>query len=316
MILQLVVNLIITGLVWQQALAPAWPAGQANGRPAGLTLADQAGLPAGEAGGDALDLRRPIRILDNRSLGVKITAPGAIVMDVKTGEVLFEKNSHQPMPIASLTKLMSALVFLENSPDLNQAVVIQKEDYRPGSTVGLYNGEKVTRRDLFFSSLAASSNNATMALAHSTGLSEADFVKKMNSRAKLLGLKNTHFTEPTGLDSGNVSSAYDIARLASYALLDPNIKEAVTTTDYRFRVSNTGRLQKVGNTNKLLKSFLHITGGKTGFTEAAGYCLVSRVVNDQGDEIMVVVLGSASETSRFQEVKGLAWWTFENYRWE
>ncbi|MFH1225764.1 MAG: D-alanyl-D-alanine carboxypeptidase family protein [bacterium] len=300
MILQLVVNLIITGLVWQQTLVPA-----------GLTLADEV-----QAGGDAPALVRPIRILDNRSLGVKITAPYAIVLDIKSGEVLFEKNIHQPAPIASLTKLMSALIFLEDNPDFNKIITIEAEDYRLGSTIGLFSGEQVTLRDLFYSALAGSSNNAMIALARSTGLSEEKFVEKMNGRAKLLGLNNTNFIEPTGLDSGNISSAYDIVRLANYVLRNPNIRAAVTATDYSFRVSNTGRLQKVNNTNKLLKSFLRITGGKTGFTDAAGYCLASQVANGDGREILVVVLGSTSEEARFQEVKGLAWWTFENYRWE
>ncbi len=300
MILQLVVNLIITSLIWHQALVPT-----------GLNLENSA-----IQGGDAPNFQQPARVLDNRSLGIKITAPAAIVLDIKSGEVLFDKNIHQPMPIASLTKLMSTLVFLENNSDLDQEVIIKKEDWQPGSTVAFYAGDRVTLRDLFYSSLAGSANNAMMALAHASGLSEEEFIKKMNSRAKLLGLKNTQFVEPTGLDAGNVSTAYDIARLASYALRDGNIKQAVTTTDYGFRVRNTGRFQKVSNTNKLLKSFLHITGGKTGFTEAADYCLASRITNDQGGEIMVVVLGSTSEQARFQEVKGLAWWTFENYKWE
>lgn len=298
MILQLFVNLIITGLIWQQALVPAslnWE---------------------NTVGGDAPNISQPVRVLDNRSLGVKVTAPSAIVLDLPSGEILFEKNSHRQQPIASLTKLMSALVFLENSPDFEQEAEITQGDWQPDSTVALYTGDKLSLRDLFYSSLAGSANNATMALMHASSLSEENFVKKMNNRARLLGLKNTYFTEPTGLDSGNVSTAYDIARLAAYALRDGNIKKAVTTTDYSFNIHNTGRFQKVTNTNKLLKSFLNITGGKTGFTDAANYCLASRIVNDRGNEIMVVVLGSASEESRFQEVKGLAWWTFENYQWQ
>ncbi|MFH1173358.1 MAG: D-alanyl-D-alanine carboxypeptidase family protein [bacterium] len=299
MIIQAIVNLIITTLIWNQALVPA-----------GLLL-DKDG-----DNNSNTNIIVPQRTLDNRSLGIKVTAPSAIVMDIKSGEILFEKDIHQPMPIASLTKLMSALVFLEGNPDFNQVFTIKAEDYRPGSTVAFYNGEEVTIRDLFYSALAGSANNAIVSLARSTGKSQEEFVNIMNRQAKILGLKNTAFVEPTGLDAGNVSTAYDVARLTAYALRDERIRQAVTTTDYSFRVINTGRRQQVRNTNRLLDSFLHITGGKTGFTDAADYCLASRVINDQGGEIMVAVLGSASEESRFQEVKGLAWWAFDNYKWE
>lgn len=297
MILETIVNLIITTLIWNQALVPA-----------GLLLENN--------NHDNPNQVLPQRVLDNRSLGIKVTAPSAIIMDIGSGEILYEKDIHRQLPIASLTKLMSALVFLEGNPDFDQVFTIKAEDYRAGSTVAFYNGEEVTIRDLFYSALAGSANNAIVSLARSTGKSEEEFVKIMNRQAKILGLKNTVFVEPTGLDAGNMSTAYDIARLATYALRDERIRAAVTTTDYSFRVINTGRLQNVRNTNRLLGSFLHIIGGKTGFTDAANYCLASRVTNDQGGDIMVVVLGSASEESRFQEVKGLAWWAFENYKWQ
>ena len=253
--------------------------------------------------------------LNNGSLGVKLTAVSAMVVDKKTGSVLWQKNPAEARPLASLTKLLTALVFLDHNPGWETEITIQQSDYREGGRIRIYNGERMYVRDLFNASLVASSNNATAALARSTGLSEEEFAGAMNRKAAELGMSDSEFFEPPGLDPANKSTAVDIIKLAQAALTNPFIIAATSQPDYHFSIINAPRNYTLENTDRLLNSYLKITSGKTGYLDEAGYCLVSSVQGGQGQEVLVVVLGSESEDSRFAEVKALAQWAFDNYRW-
>lgn len=257
----------------------------------------------------------PIR-KNNISLGMEITASSAIIIDKESGLVLWQKNPDAEKPVASITKLLTALVFLDNNPGWETTVKIQKSDYRLGGRSYLYSGEEILVKDLFYTALIASSNEATAALVRSTGLNEDEFVVKMNQKAKSIGMSNSRWVEATGLNPDNVSTATDLGLLIQAAFSQPLIVQATQKEEYQFGVLNAERVYTVKNTDKLLQSYLNILAGKTGYLEEAGYCLVSKIYGPAEQEIYVVVLGSASEASRFQEVKSLAQWSFDNYIWE
>lgn len=263
--------------------------------------------------------RGPQKDETSRSLGIEITARAAIVIDKETGIILFKKNIESKFPIASLTKLMTALVFLDTAPDWNREIKLLKEDEKEGGIFYARAGEIVTIEDLFNMMLVGSVNNAALALARSTGLSQDEFIEKMNQKAITLGLKNTFFVDPAGLEPTNVSTAHDIALLVSSALTDDKIREVTVKKKYVFSPRNIKKTYYVKNTNELLWSFLNeepyeIVGGKTGYLDEAKYCLAAEIENN-GHKIIAVVLGSDTIEDRFQEVKGLTFWTFDNYRW-
>ena len=261
----------------------------------------------------------PRKIENNRSLGIETTARAAVVIDKETGVALFKKNIEEKLPIASLTKLMTALVFLDSEPDWDKEIKLLKEDEEEGGIFYARAGEEVRVEDIFNMMLVGSVNNAAMALARSTEMSQEDFVKKMNEKAQALKLKDTFFADPVGLEPTNVSTSYDVAILLSRALENDKIRETVVKKRYVFSPQNIKKTYYVKNTDELLWGFLNekpyqIIGGKTGYLDEAKYCLAIEVENG-GHKIIVVVLGSNEIKDRFQEVKGLAAWTFENYNW-
>lgn len=249
---------------------------------------------------------------------LNLTASSAAVLLLKNNSFLFEKNSDSPQSIASLTKLMTALVFLENNPGFEKEYTIKREDIVLGGKNNLFTGDTLTLENLFHTSLVASDNVATLALARSTGLSDVDFVKLMNDKALKLGLFKTRFVEPTGLSDRNISTAREVARLAKEALGHPEVKEATIKKDYVF-TTKEGREKKIDSTDYLLYSEvgpeINILGGKTGYTESAGYCFVGKFSDDRQDEIISVVLNSSGKNDRFKETKSLVDWIFTNFRW-
>lgn len=249
----------------------------------------------------------------------KVTFKSAFVMDEDTENPLFAFNENEIRSIGSLTKLMSALVFLDTLPPWDKVVMIEAADGSQGR-FNVAEGEQITIKDLFYVSLISSSNNATMALARSTGLPLEEFVKKMNAKAVDLGLKQTKFVEPTGLDPANQSTAKEIAWLLRFALSEKIIQEAVAKKNYTFRLMPNGPTRNIRSTNVLLSERLpvgavKIIGGKTGYVEEAGYCFAVVLENQEGRQIIAVVLGSDSHYGRFSEARALAEWVFSAYEW-
>ncbi|MDD5567156.1 MAG: serine hydrolase [Patescibacteria group bacterium] len=259
--------------------------------------------------------RSPAPAKISQSLGIETTAHSALVFDPASQSLLFQKNVEEVRPIASLTKLMTALVFLESNPNFGQEAELTAADQVEGGNLELKDGEHLIVGDLFHASLVGSANNATKALARLSGKSEESFIATMNQRAKDLGLSHTKFVDVTGLSSGNVSTALEIAQLANYAFNNSFISEATSLPEYLFEPIGSRRVVTITNTNKLFESFVRMTGSKTGFTNEAGNCLVVRTDDGQGHKVILVVLGSENSESRFQEIKGLITWTFENWRW-
>lgn len=228
-----------------------------------------------------------------------VYARQAIVIDPKTGEVLFEKNASTTVPIASLTKLMTAIVFLQDDPDLSRSVQVTRAELNGAGRTQLRNREMVKLGDLLRMSLMCSDNAATRVLARESGRSREEFLSRMNRKALELGLTQTRFVEFTGLDERNVSTAADVARLLQAAADHDLIREISTTRSYEFR-SKT-RAHFIGNTNRLLYSRYEVLGGKTGFISEAGYCLATWL-RTGGRDMIAVVLGAPTNATRFADV--------------
>jgi len=252
--------------------------------------------------------------IDNDSLGVKLTASSAAVMDKASGLVLWQQQADIVRPIASISKLMAVLVFLEHNPGWDAEVTLEETDFVISSPVKLVAGEKVKVKDLFYSSLIASDNNALLALVRASGKTQAEFVNLMNTKAKNLKLTKTKFFEPTGLSSKNVSTANEVLILAKTAFAVSEISKAASLASYNF-TALSGEKHKVVSTNKLLGSFLHLGPAKTGYIGEAGFCLVAEVANENNQEILAVVLNSDNNDNRFQDLKALAYWIFQNFHW-
>ena len=236
--------------------------------------------------------------------GGVVWARHAIVLDPATDEVLFEKNSATSAPCASLTKLMTTMVFLDQKPDLDRVVEVTNTELSGGGHTQLRRGEKVRLGDLLHMSLMCSDNVATRILARESGLAGGDFIAKMNAQAVDLGLARTRFVEFTGLDERNVSTAADIARLLRAAAANDLIQEITTTRGYDFRSTSArgyARAHHISNTDRLLYGRYEIRGGKTGFIQEAGYCLATWVRTGSRDMI-AVVLGAPTNATRFADV--------------
>ncbi len=256
------------------------------------------------------------------SLGVKVTAESVLVIDREYNKLLYQKNPEQVRSIASLTKLMTALVFLEHNPGWDKIVTIQASDQRAGGIVYLISGEQISVYDIFHAMLIASSNEAAVALARSTGLTTSEFVAAMNQKAQELGMSNSVFADVTGLSQLNQATAVDTMLMLQAALDQPTIYKATNLRAFQVDIVNKGINRKIKSTNLILdrefgsnQDVYQVEAGKTGYLEAAGYCLASQVSNQAGNQILTVVLGSQSLEDRFTDTKSLAYWVFNNYLW-
>lgn len=249
----------------------------------------------------------------------RINHGSAAVMDSQSGKIIFSKDANKQKSIASITKLATALVFLDNNPGWETEYEIKYSDRVNGGKIYLFNGEKVRIKDLFYLSLVGSANTATLALVNSTKLSKEEFVDAMNKKVKGLNLKNTNFVDPAGLSYLNRSTAHEVAKLAKAAFKNENISKAVLSDEYSFTTIG-GRKKTVYNTDSLLKSFpindIMLLGGKTGYTDAAGYCFVGKFENENNQEIFAVILGGENDDYRFQKTKELVEWTYDNFVWK
>lgn len=244
---------------------------------------------------------------------IGLTAASAIVMDVNSNKVLYEKNINEQLPIASITKIMTAVVTIEEIEDLRELTFVSnKAATTPGSKIWLREGERINYSDLLHALLIASGNDAAVAIAENVAGSEELFVQKMNAKAKSLGMHNTNFTNPHGLDHPeNYSTASDIAILAGYALKKKFIRDTIDIKEMSI-TSASGFGHALSNTNKLLGVDPEIKGLKTGSTVAAGECLVSLAVNPYGNEIVTVILNSQARFNETQYLKDKIW---ETYVW-
>ena len=213
----------------------------------------------------------------------------ACVMDALTGKVLFSHNGLQHRQVASTQKLVTAMVVMEHG-SLDKKVVIQPSDTKADPTkLGFRAGEVYSRRELLNAMMIRSFNDVALALARDTAGSVPRFAQLMNAKARQMGMYNSRFANPNGLPADQCSTAIDMARCAYYVYRNPELRNIICKRQYAFTRAN-GRTLLLRNTNKLLTQNPRVTGMKTGYTNAAGRCLVSSAgVN--GRHVIVVVLG-------------------------
>jgi D-alanyl-D-alanine endopeptidase (penicillin-binding protein 7) len=237
-----------------------------------------------------------------------LRAEAAIIYNPETGQVLWEENSQNQRSIASITKVMTAAVFLEDSPELSHEVVVQKADVTRASVTYLRAGYKVTTGDLLHLTLIASDNAAARVLARVSPYGSEGFIDRMNAKAQELGLTNTRYADPSGLLADNVSSAYDMARLIAYVSADERISAIMRKQYHSIDVGR--RTIQIHSTNQLvMKGDVDVLGGKTGFIRKAGYCLATLLrLPGGGPQVAVVVLGAKSNAGRFMETRQLFDW--------
>lgn len=251
----------------------------------------------------------PVR-LENSPNPPELTARSATVIDNKTGITLFEKNADARHLPASTTKLMTALIALENC--LPKTVIktgfVQKE----GAQMGLSEGDSLTVESLLYGLLIPSGNDAAYVLSYSCAPSYQDFINAMNKKSKELGMLNTHFANPAGYDDQlQYSTARDLTKLARAAVANPVISKIVATKSVVINDITGTKTYYLENVNKLLGVVPGIEGVKTGQTEGSLENLVTKTTRD-GHTIITVVLGSED---RFGESQALIQWGFQNHRW-
>ena len=239
---------------------------------------------------------------------VFLRSSAVLVQDVNSGKTILAKNSDQVMPIASITKLMTAMVLLDSGVDMEQRVVVSRQDidHRKGTRSRLRPGTVLTRSQLLLLALMASENRAAFALARTFPGGTPAFVAAMNAKARALGMEDTHYAGPTGLNPKNVSSPRDLARLVKAAADYPLIRE-YTTRD-RARVEARGRMLSYHNTNRLVSNrHWDIDLSKTGYISEAGRCLVMQV-KVESRELIMVLLDSWGKYSRFGDANRIRKW--------
>ncbi|MGL5775592.1 MAG: D-alanyl-D-alanine endopeptidase, partial [Aeromonas veronii] len=228
---------------------------------------------------------------------LEIRSSSALVVDVKTGKTLYQKNANRVRPIASLTKLMTALVVLDAKQSLNQTITVDKNDLdRVKHTHSrIRMGTKVTRRDALHLALMSSENRMASALARHYPGGRSAFVRAMNNKARQLGMRNTHFYDSTGLSTRNVSTAQDLGKLAAAAYRQPLIRQFTQDENREMRFNSPAYSLMFNNTNPLVKNpDWDVRLSKTGFTDEAGRCLVMRAKPDSR-ELAIVLLNSVGK---------------------
>jgi D-alanyl-D-alanine carboxypeptidase (penicillin-binding protein 5/6) len=288
-------------------------AGVALGAPTTTTLSTERATPAGSA----LSESYKMTAADLGGFGGEapsLSSPAAIVETMDTGKVLYAKKAATRRAMASTTKIMTAILVLESGVDLDATVKISA---RAAGTWEVSKwvsaGDKATVRQLLYALMLRSMNGAAVALAENDSGSVAEFAKKMNAKAQELGMKNTHFVTPNGLDAeGQYSTAADMAIVGRYAMKNEQFRKLVDTKQYTIDIGGEPSLL-LENTNQLLTEYNWVNGIKTGSTPNGDYCLVSSGAKD-GREVIAVVLGAKESGARFEDSLKLLQFGLSQYR--
>lgn len=261
---------------------------------------------------DYIWLKQEIEIAQNIKEPV-IYSKSAVIYDRGSKTILYGKNEHERLPMASTTKIMTAIILVENVSDLSKEIEVVKEAAMVGgSSLELKTGDKITYEGLLYGLLLCSGNDAAAQIAISMAGSIEEFADLMNAKAYSLGLKDTHFITPHGLDEeGHYTTAYELAVIADYALNMQKIAEVVSTKNYTIAVN--GYPRALTNTNELLGYLEGVNGVKTGFTHNAGRCLVTSAIRDNFN-IITVVLGADTKKIRTRDSINLIEYVYKNYK--
>ena len=273
---------------------------------------------------------QPVRKENSFDIAVP-DAHAFLVLDADSGAILHEKNANEKKQVASLTKIMTAVLIIENVEDLQEDVTITKEAlYIPGTTIGcprsgycigqrLVEGEKISVENLLKAMLMNSTNDAATALAIHIGESQDKFVEMMNEKARSLGLKNTNFCTPSGLEIDGeeescYSTAYDIGEITAYSLNYEVIWDMMKIPEADLYSSDGKYQHHVGNTNRLLNEMEGMIGAKTGFTPMAGYSLLMSACDQSGKHKIITVI--LDDPYRWNDAEKLISWAYKNYSWK
>jgi serine-type D-Ala-D-Ala carboxypeptidase (penicillin-binding protein 5/6) len=241
----------------------------------------------------------------------RISAGAAILMDWRTGEVLYEKNAHRRRDPASTTKVLTAIIALEQGKLDDQVKISRRAAYTPGSSMYIKQGDVYSLHDLLHGLLLRSGNDAATAIAEHIGGSVEAFAALMNQKAAQVGAKGSHFANPHGLTHPqHYSTAYDLAMITRYALQNEVFRSIVGTREAQLTFENLNRDVVLYNTNRLLSSLQGADGVKTGTTSAAGPCLIASATRDEQKLISVVLYAG----NRWGDSSTLLEWGFANYR--
>lgn len=244
----------------------------------------------------------------------EVLSRAAVVFDRKSKTVIWGKNEMQEVPMASTTKIMTAIIMCENiAPEKMQETVevCQEAALTNGSSMGIKTGDKVTYNDLLYGLMLPSGNDAAVQIAISVAGSVENFADLMNKKAVELGLEHTHFVTPHGLDrESHYTTAKELAIITDYAMQNPIVAKVISTKTYTVTIN--GYPKTLNNSNELLGYLEGVTGVKTGYTSGAGRCLVT-AVNRNGFEIITVVLGSDTKKIRTKDSIKLIEYAYKNY---
>lgn len=268
---------------------------------------------------DLLDVSKELNALnyvETSSSGtstLNLNTRSCIVLDRLSKKILYGKNEYNKVKMASTTKIMTATIIIENC-NLEETVEISKKAANTGgSRLGLKTGDKITIKDLLYGLMLRSGNDAAVALAETCAGSIVDFSNLMNKKANELGLVNTHFESPHGLDSdGHYTTAYELALLSDYALKNKTFLQIVGTSNYTITIN--GYPKSLTNTNELLGNLNGVYGIKTGFTNGANRCLVTACKRNDMD-IICVVLGCDTKKFRTSDSIKLIEYAFNNFEY-
>ena len=268
----------------------------------------------------AVVLLLPMKFINAEELNLATNAKSAILIEASTGEIIFEKNSHERLVPASMTKMMSMLLIIESIEkgiiSWNEMVTVSENaSSMGGSQILLETNEKMSVSDLFKGIAVASGNDAVVAMAEKIAGTEDAFVNMMNNRAKELGLKDTNFKNPHGLDTANhYSSAYDMAMIAKELVKHEEVFKYTSIYEDYLR-QNTDKEIWLVNTNKLVRFYDGVDGLKTGYTAGAGYCLTA-TAKKNGMRIIAVAMGEPDSKTRNAEITSMLDYAFAQYEIE
>lgn len=265
--------------------------------------------------------KQPVRV-DPMEIESEINATAYVVLDRTTGKILTVKNENLVWPIASITKLMTAKIVYAKKLAPTKLIPVLKEDDVGGAKLYVNHGDKLSVTDLFYATLVGSANNAANALARATGLSRKQFLGEMNAQAKALGLKQTVFVDPSGIETGNVSTALEMTKIAGMVFSEPKLAQYADTSLKSIRVANTGVTKKIKSTNWMLTypeyDSLYVTSGKTGYLNESKWNFVTTIrpgASAKNKELLVVLFGSDSRDHSFKDTKKLVEWAWNVYEW-
>ncbi len=253
-----------------------------------------------------------------------VTSGKYIVIDNASGAILSANHAGETWPIASITKLMTTSLALEDGIDVGGRCSVVTMDEVGGARLGVTSGTTFTVRDLLAATLVGSANNAANAVARYTGLAKNDFVAAMNDRADRLGLVQTAFVDPTGIELGNVSTAREVAYFSAKAFENENIRKfAGSSSTHISAINDTSYVRDIKSTNWMLYDAayddVYVTAGKTGFLNESGWNLVVQLHpmgEDTDRSLTVVALGAAGRRESFDDAAALARWTWKNFEWK